>query len=331
MKTLVTGAAGFLGWWVAEELSFRGHAAVGLDDLSGGDNEACGWPLIRGSVLDLDAVTEAAAGCEAVVHCAALPYEGLSVFSPSIVVQNIVVGSVNVAVAAARQGIRRVVNCSSMARYGDAPTPYGEDAEPKPVDPYGLAKLAAERQLDLLGRVHGFEVVHAVPHNIYGPRQCCTDPYRNVAAIFCSLMLQGKPPTVYGDGKQVRCFSYVTDVVPMLVELLTCEARHGEVFNVGPDGGEVEIGELARLLAGIIGWEGGVLRQPDRPCEVKHALCSSAKIRRRFGFQAKVPLEAGLGQLVKWVRGRGPRPFNYRLPVEIVSERTPKTWTERLI
>ncbi len=332
MKVLVTGAAGFLGSWLADALVDAGHDVTGVDDFSGGDedNLSDGWPCHPVSVLDLDAISQLAEGNDAIAHCAALPYEGLSVFSPSCVVANIVVGSVNVAVAAARCGVKRVLNCSSMARYGACQTPYEETMRPRPVDPYGLAKRAAEQQLNLLGEVHGFKVVHAVPHNIYGPRQRYTDPYRNVTAIFANLMLQGRSPTLYGDGLQTRCFSYISDVLPTLVELLTCDVEHGEVFNVGPDEGEVTVAWLAREIAVLTDFHGPLLHAPDRPCEVKHALCSSDKIRQRFNFQAKTPLREGLGKLVAHIKERGPKPFDYRLPVEIVSSKTPKTWTERV-
>lgn len=332
-KVLVTGAAGFLGSWVAERLLAEGRAVVGVDDLSGGeaDNVPDGCQFAVGSILDLPRLTKLTHGCDVVVHCAALPYEGLSVFSPATVVNNIVTGTVNVAVAAVRSGARRVVNCSSMARYGLAPVPYREDFVPIPVDPYGHAKLAAERQLDLLGAVHGFEVVHAVPHNIYGPRQRYDDPYRNVAAIMINLATSGRAPVVYGDGRQTRCFSYVTDVLPTLVTLLDCPAAHGEVFNVGPDRGAVTIGELAEMVRTLVKDSiPPTVYVQDRPCEVKHAVCSSDKIRSRFGYESRVELREGLQELVEYVRRKGPRPFRYNLPLEIVNDKTPRTWVDRL-
>lgn len=344
MKILVTGAAGFLGSWIAEKLLGMGHQVSCVDSMVGGslDNlESLGenrfwkkrfkeWMDIR----DLEGVSEACKGCDVVYHCAALAYEGLSVFSPSMVVGNIVGGTVSVATAAIRNGVKRFVNCSSMARYGVTATPYEEDMMPLPVDPYGAAKLAAERQLNILGAIHGMKVIHAVPHNIYGPRQKYDDPYRNVAAIFVNRMLQGKPPIIYGDGQQVRCFSYMDDVLPTMLALLDADVEHGEVFNVGPDhssGSRVTVEKLAEIVSGLLEYEERPVFVGDRPCEVKVATCSNQKIRSRFGFEQKTSLEIGLWNLIEYIKERGPKPFDYHLPIEIDSPKLPRTWKERIM
>lgn len=335
MKVLVTGAAGFIGSHLADALLAAGHEVHGVDNFIGGyrDNVATHprYHFETRDVCDLDAMTRAADGCDAVYHCAALAYEGLSVFSPALVVNNIVTGSVTVMTAAIRAGVRHVVNMSSMARYGLNATPYRERMPPDPVDPYGLAKTEAERQLTLLGKVHGVKVLHAIPHNVAGPRQRYDDPHRNVASIMVNRMLQGKPPLIYGDGRQVRCFSFIDDVLPVLVKMLDCRADHGEVFNVGPDEEPVTINTLASVLAELIPDAPLPVYYPERPCEVKHAICSSDKIRERFGYETRVSLRDGLAGIVAYVRQRGPRPFRYALPLEIVSERTPQVWKERLL
>lgn len=338
MKILVTGSAGFLGSWVAERMLDLGHDVVGVDNLVGGsvDNVDKRYDLTYGDVCDLELMTRAARECEVVYHCAALAYEGLSVFSPSMVVHNIVGGTVTVATAAIQAGARRFVNCSSMARYGEAKTPYEERFVPRPVDPYGLAKLQAEQQLNLLGEIHGMEVVHLVPHNIYGPRQKYDDPFRNVASIFANSMLQGKRPRIYGDGKQVRCFSYIADVLPVFEKVLDCPLTHlGEVFNVGPDEGAISIDTLYTLIACKTDfyprWIYRLYEDP-RPCEVKHAVCSSQKIREAFGIEPnRTLLSDGIQILVEDIRRRGPKPFVYHLPIEIDSPKVPRTWKERLI
>ena len=333
MRVLVTGAAGFLGSHVGDALIREGHTVAAYDDLSGGSlrNVPTGCTLHIRSILDRKALESAARGCGAIVHCAALAYEGLSVFSPSMVAENVVVGSVNVMVAAANAKVRRVLNCSSMARYGRAIPPYYEHQEPFPVDPYGAAKLAAEQQMNLLGKVHDISVVHAVPHNIYGPGQKYDDPYRNVAAIMLNRVLQGKPPVVYGDGSQTRCFSYVDDVVPTLLQMLLKQQPHGEVYNVGPDTGAVSIRELAATVCAVCGVEPKFEFHKDRPCEIKHATCSASKVRRVFGFESRVGLADGLTALRQHIAERGPKSFDYNLPLEIDSELTPLTWKEKLL
>lgn len=343
MKILVTGAAGFLGSWVADSLHDLGHEVVGLDNLVGGSEENVSRTYRKADILCPKEVIAACGGCDTVYHCAALAYEGLSVFSPRMIVDNIVTGTVNVAVCAINAGVKRFVNCSSMARYGNAQPPFIEDHTAAiPEDPYGLAKLCAEDQLNLLGRVHGMQVVHAVPHNIYGPRQKYDDPFRNVAAIFANQMLRGVTPKIYGDGEQVRCFSYIGDVLPAMLRLLDCacdvpmpngvRVGHGEVFNVGPDRGWVTINRLFKVVADAVGFKERPEYVDSRPCEVKRAYCSSQKIRERFGVEPnRTSLEDGIAILVEDIRRRGPKRFTYHLPIEIDSPKVPRTWRERLM
>lgn len=143
-------------------------------------------------------------GCELVYHCAAIAYEGLSVFAPAMIMDNILTGSVSVFSAAISNGARRIVFCSSMARYGTNAVPFLEAYLPRPQDPYGIAKVASEQALVNLAGVHGVEYAIAVPHSTIGARQKFDDPYRNVASIMANLMLQGRSPFIYGDGGQMR-------------------------------------------------------------------------------------------------------------------------------
>ncbi len=272
-------------------------------------------------------VDELYVGCDVVYHCAALAYEGLSVFSPALITRNIMVGTANVAAAAIRAGVKRFINCSSMARYGPAPLPFHEDGYTRPADPYGIAKLAAEHMLNVLGSAHGMKVIHAVPHNIYGPRQKYDDPFRNVAAIFVNAMLRNISPVIYGDGQQQRSFSFISDVLPALLAMVDADLPHGDVINIGPDETQaVTVGDLYAMVATATGYSGAPRYLPGRPCEVKAAYCSADKARRLFGCEPRTTLQAGIKQLVAWVQAKGPRPFKAHLPVEIVTPALPKTW-----
>lgn len=340
MKVFVTGSAGFLGSWVVDELLRRGDTVVSVDSMIGGDFDNVpihpNHRFIEGDILHLDLLNEAMKGCDVVVHTAALAYEGLSVFSPGLILENILVGTTRVATAAVNNGVKRIVNCSSMSRYGDNPVPFTEVQDPNPVDPYAIGKVSAEKQLLLMSKTFGIEVVNAVPHNIIGPRQKFDDPYRNVASIMINRMLQGKQPIVYGDGHQRRCFSFVEDVLDVLIKLVDVDLEfQGECFNVGPDekdGCFVSINCLAKMIASLMDFDLQIERYPDRPCEVRDAACSSEKIRKRFGYCTKTSLEEGLTKMIEAIKkSGGPREFKYHLPLEIMNDLTPVTWKSKKI
>jgi UDP-glucose 4-epimerase len=232
--------------------------------------------------------------------------------------------------AAIAAGVRRIVFCSSMARYGTNTVPFTEDMPTRPQDPYGIGKVAAEMMLRNLCQVHGTEHVVAVPHNIYGPRQVYDDPYRAVPAIMINLMLQGRQPFIYGDGTQRRSFSYVSDVVGCLARLGFDPDVVGETFNIGPDEEFVTVLHLAETIARLLRFDLRPVFVPDRPQEVHLATCSADKARARLSYFTRVSLEEGLAHQIAYVRARGPRPFRYSVPLEIQNEHTPRTWSERL-
>src|SRR5580693_9402902 len=221
MKVFITGVAGFLGSHLADAMIADGHQVVGVDNLIGGelDNVPSKVDFHQFDCNDFNHIQKVSEGCDIYYHCAATAYEGLSVFSPHFVTQNVVTATTGMMSAAIANRVRRVVFCSSMARYGAIAVPFTEDAEPRPQDPYGIGKLAAEMLVRNLAETHGVEWVVAVPHNIIGPRQKYDDPYRNVASIFINLMLQGRQPILYGDGLQKRCFSFISDVVAPLEQM----------------------------------------------------------------------------------------------------------------
>ena len=221
-----------------------------------------------------------------------------------------------------------------MARYGegDGPPPFVESMRARPQDPYGIGKYAAESLLGNLAETHGVEWVVAVPHNIYGPRQVYSDPFRNVVSIFANLMLQKRQPYVYGDGVQQRCFSYYTDAVEPMVRMATQDNVTGEVINIGPDSEVVTIQRVAEIVASkVAGFQLDPIFKAARPCEVKFAHCSADKSRRLLGYEPKVPLDYGIAETVEWIAKRGPRPFSYHnLDLEIESDKLPETWKKRL-
>jgi UDP-glucose 4-epimerase len=328
----ITGVAGFLGSHLADAMLALGHKVIGIDNMIGGsyENIPRGVEFVEMDCCDFRRVREHMRGVDVLVHCAATAYEGLSVFSPHLVTRNIVDASVSCFSAAIAQSVRRIVFCSSMARYGAGLPPFRESDTPIPRDPYGIGKLSAEAMLLCLCDVHGVEWSIAVPHNIIGPRQKYNDPYRNVASIFLNLMMQGRSPIIYGDGSQKRCFSYVDDCLSCLTRMAFDPHCAGQVINIGPDEHELTIRELFELCASITGYKGAPVYLPDRPQEVKNAYCSSDKARALLDYRTRTSLPEGLLQMYKAMVLKGPKAFDYHLDLEIVTKRTPRTWTDRL-
>ena len=192
MKIYITGRAGFLGSNLADFYLNKGYEVLGCDNLIGGDRENVNEKIefIKGDCEDLDLMTRTMKGVDVVCHAAAYAHEGLSNISPTLITSNNVTGSVSVFTAAIRNNVKRIVYCSSMARYGNAKVPYLENDIPMPTDPYGVAKLASENILKILSDTHGVEYNIAVPHNIIGPKQKFDDPFRNVVSIMVNLILQ---------------------------------------------------------------------------------------------------------------------------------------------
>lgn len=329
---LVTGGAGFLGSHLTDYLLERGIAVTVLDDLSGGDqdNVPRRAKFVYGSTTHKQAVNRAMKGVDVVYHLAADAREGLSFFRPVHVAQSNYVGSTNLLRAAINEGVERFVFTSSMARYGTQKVlPFVESMEARPQDPYGLGKLMFEKELEIYHDVFGLDYSVVVPHNIYGPRQFMRDPYRNVIAIFMNRILHGKPPLVYGDGKQTRDFSYVWDCVPVLARAGTDHKMANTVFNIGPDSDPISLNELAEHVISVSGFKGKAEHLPGRPGEVKFAWCSSAKAHELLGYRSEVSLWEGLTNMWAWAKKQGPRPWKWLKGLEIENELTPKVWTER--
>ena len=334
MRTVVTGVAGFLGSHLADRFLAEGHEVVGVDNFLGGfiENVPTGVEFydfdLTGDIEQLSAIM---AGADMVVHAACTAYEGLSVFSPSLITANTVQASVNTVTAAINAGVSKFVYLSSMARYGDGGKVFEEIDIPKPQDPYGIGKLASENLIRNLCEVHGVDWVVIVPHNIIGDRQRYDDPFRNVASIMINRMLQGKQPVIYGDGSQQRCFSFVADVVDPLFQATVIPEAVGNIFNVGPDESPVTINELASVIAELLDFDLDPIYMPGRPQEVKVAFPSADKARNVLGYSTSTSLRDGLAEMIEGIRARGVKPFNYDLPIEIVSPLTPATWSQRLL
>lgn len=333
MKVFITGVAGFLGSHLADRMLALGHSVAGNDTLIGGyrDNVDPKVDFFEVDCCDQQEMTRIIAGSDIVIHTAATAHEGLSVFSPSFITRNIFEASVSTISASVANKVKRFVYCSSMARYGDQAVPFTESQLPRPVDPYGIAKVAGEEVLKVLSSTHGMEWNIAVPHNIVGPRQRYDDPFRNVMSIMINRNLQSKPSIIYGDGEQTRCFSYVDDCIFCLEKLALDTSIVYQTINIGPDEDPITINTLAKLVAKECKFLDEPLYLADRPREVKHAVCSSDKARQVLGYKTTVSINDAVHYTAEWIKQKGPKAFDYSFPLEIINDKTPKTWKDRLL
>jgi UDP-glucose 4-epimerase len=328
-KCLVTGCAGFIGSHLCDELLAKGHEVIGIDDLSGGFVENVPknvryWPW---SITDPDKIGAVfiAEEPEYVFHLAAYAAEGLSHYIRRYNYENNLIGSINLINAAVNHGVKHFVFTSSMAVYGSQQVPYTEDMRPEPEDPYGVAKAAVERELAIAHKMFGLEYTIFRPHNVYGERQNIGDRYRNVIGIFMNQIMRGEPMTIFGDGEQVRAFSYISDIAPVIARAIEEPAAKSRIFNIG---GElpVSINHLAEMVA--ISME-----TPDHPrlhlpprTEVRTAFCNHDARREVFGDDdSLLPFSIGLDRMADWAREHGSRETKKFTEIEILRG-IPEKW-----
>jgi UDP-glucose 4-epimerase len=330
-KILVTGAAGFLGSHLCENLQNLNYKVVGIDSMIGGDidNLPKNLEFHKMDCCDFDSLNKIMKGVDIVYHCAATAHEGLSVFSPVEISKNNYLATVSVITAAINNKAKRIIYCSSMARYGDQQTPFTEDMEPRPVDPYGISKVAGEQVLKCLCDLNNVEWAIAVPHNIIGPKQKYDDPFRNVVSIMINRLLQNKKPIIYGDGEQKRCFSYVDDCIGSLLALVDNKSLNKDIINIGPDEEFVTINKIAEICSNVTGSNLAPEYYPDRPKEVKHATCSADKARKLLNYKTKTDLYTGIKKTYEYIKSKGPKKFVYHVNLEIVNDLTPKVWLDK--
>lgn len=328
IKSLVTGGAGFIGAHVVNELISMGHEVVVLDDLSGGfeDNVNTKATFINGSITDyplLEKMFEEHK-FDYVYHLAAYAAEGLSHFIRRFNYNNNLIGSVNLINQSVLHKVKCFVFTSSIAVYGAGQLPMKEDLIPQPEDPYGVAKYAVEMDLKTAHEMFGLNYVIFRPHNVYGEYQNIGDRYRNVIGIFMNQLMQGKPLTVFGDGKQTRAFSYISDVAPYIAKSVSIEAAQNEVFNIGGDV-DYSVNELAETVMDVLNMRQPLKHLPARN-EVVHAYADHSKAKEVFGIDHDfVSLKDGTKIMAEWAQKVGARSTPKFSNIEIL-EKLPSIW-----
>ena len=331
MNIFITGVAGFLGSNLADFYLQKGFKVSGCDNLIGGDidNVDPKVNFTKTDCEDLQKMTEITKNVDVVIHAAAYAHEGLSVVSPHLICSNIIGGSTSVFSAAIQNKVKRIVFCSSMARYGKIKQPFFEEDTPIPVDPYGISKLAAEKILINLCETYGVEYNIAIPHNIIGIKQKYDDPFRNVASIMINLILQNRQPIIYGDGEQKRSFSDVDDCIYSIDKLATDPNITSEIVNIGPEDNFITVNELFKKISNQLQFNQEPEYFKDRINEVKLANCSADKAKKILNYEKKISLDESLAKMINYIKIKGNKKFKYNYDLEIVNEKTPRTWVEK--
>lgn len=309
----VTGGAGFIGGHLCDALVSLGARLRVIDDLSNStldhlsslvELDPDSVRVVHGSILDDDALAEAMEGAKTVFHLAAIGSVPRSIEQPHRTWSVNATGTLRVLEAARRVQCERVVFAASSSAYGDAPQlPRVETMAPSPMSPYAVSKLAAEQLLLTWSKCYGLSTVSLRYFNVFGPRQSADSAYAAVVAAFAKALLSGKPPTIFGDGRQTRDMTFVSNAV--LATLLaggSATPFAGEAINVGT-GGRVSVLELAERLATLC--KAPHLRpvmQPERPGEVKHSQADITRARQLLGYEPVASLEDGLAETVEWFR-----------------------------
>jgi UDP-glucose 4-epimerase len=306
-QCLVTGGAGFIGSHLVERLIDEGWRVRVLDDLSTGklDNLSAVLHRIelqRGSITEAATASRAVSGCEVVFHLAALPSVARSLTDPITTHHVCATGTLQVLDAARHAGVRRLVYAASSSAYGGTPgTLRTEDDPVAPLSPYAASKLAGEQYCQAFTAVYGLETVRLRFFNVFGPRQDARSPYTGVIALFAAAMLEGRVPTVQGDGLQSRDFTYVANAVQAVVRAADAPAASGQIYNIG-NGERTTVRELVRCLGKIVGRTVQPLEAPARAGDVRHSQADISRARRDLGYAPSVSFEVGLRYTVDALR-----------------------------
>lgn len=303
-EILVTGGAGFIGSHLVDALLAAGQRVRVLDNLSMGkrnnlplDNPAL--QFIEGDVADAQLVAQAVAGCDAVVHLAAVASVQASVDDPVATHQSNFIGTLNVCEAMRQHGVRRVVYASSAAIYGNngEGVAIDEDIAKSPLTPYAADKLASEHYLDFYRRQHGLEPAVFRFFNIFGPRQDPSSPYSGVISIFTQRAQQGLPISVFGDGEQTRDFFYVGDLVELLMQALGAGQVEPLPVNVGWNQA-VSLNQLLAEIGALCGALPQVTYLPARAGDIRHSRADNARLQVQYQLPSQTPLRDGLARLL---------------------------------
>ena len=309
-RFLVTGGAGFIGSNLCEALLKMGFRVRCLDDLSTGKQANAdlfaddpNYEFIRGDVKDFETCRRACGGMDYVLHQAAWGCVPRSIEMPLFYCANNIQGTLNMMEAARQAGVRKFVYASSSSVYGDEPNlPQTEGREGNLLSPYALTKRCDEEWAKQYTRHYGLPTVGLRYFNVFGRRQDPNGAYAAVIPKFIMQLMKGERPTIHGDGRQSRDFTYVENVIEAnLKAALSGAEADGEAFNIACGGRETLI-DIYRALTKALGVSIEPLFGPDRKGDIKHSNADISKARRLLGYDPDYDFERGLCEAIEWYR-----------------------------
>ena len=306
MKYLVTGGAGFIGSNLVLELLKRGESVSVLDNFSTGrrgniQNVLDEIELIEGDIRAPSTVARAVAGVDYVLHQAALPSVPRSIADPVTANEVNVTGTLNVLLAARDAGVKRVVFASSSSVYGNNPTlPKHEDLALRTMSPYAVSKLTGEAYCSVFTRLYDLDTVVLRYFNVFGPRQDPTSQYSAVIPKFLNRMSKDEPPTIFGDGRQTRDFTFVDNVVQACLNACSAQSLpEDRIFNCAC-GNPVSVQDLAVELNQILDKDLSPVFADPRPGDVRDSFADVSRAVRYLNYAPSVQFGDGLRRTVDW-------------------------------
>jgi UDP-glucose 4-epimerase len=304
---LVTGGAGFIGSHIATALADRGDRVRVLDNLSTGSRQNLTHlgnrvELIEGDLLDREAVDRAVAGIDVVYHQAALASVPRSVAKPLDTNAACVTGTLNVLEAARQADVRRVIYAGSSSAYGNQPVKSKRESDlPCPLSPYAAAKLAGEYYCQAFTETYGMETVVIRYFNVFGPRQDPAGEYSAVIPLFVTAMLAGRRPTVFGDGRQSRDFTFIDNVVQGNLAAAEAPDAVGRVLNIAC-GRPFSLLDLIASINRVLGTNIEPEFSTSRAGDVRESLADISTAHEVLGYSPVIDFEEGLLRSIEYYR-----------------------------
>lgn len=306
-RILVTGGAGFIGSHLAEALLERGHKVRVLDNFSTGRRQNLRTvrgdiEIVAGDCADPKTAARAMKGIEVVYHEAAVPSVALSVAQPFASHQANATATMALLVAARDEGVERFMYAGSSSVYGDSKERYKvENLPARPLSPYGAAKFAGETYVRIFAELYGMQTLTLRYFNVFGPRQDPGSPYSGVISRFSKALIKRETPVIYGDGRQSRDFTYVSNVVHANLLALEAKGLKGQCVNIATSKAHT-LNELLAALAGFAGRDVKARYEPARAGDIRHSLADTTAARRLLRYRPQVDFETGLRRTFEWYR-----------------------------